>query len=167
MFRITECGAMADGQTVDTKTIQAAIIRDAIDETDPAIPGSFCTCIGDVSHAGPLARRLAGKGNPRVVRINNGRYLMGVLGLRWNIRPKPLLKKNSDTQQVCFHDGGRYRPLGPAGAFDSGSIYVMPGAICGDKPGTWWFYYLGLAIGHDGKQEYAGGYCRFLLRMAK
>ena len=53
----------------------AVIIRDAMDATDPAIPGSFCTCSGDVRHAGSLSRILAGTGNPRVVRINNARYL--------------------------------------------------------------------------------------------
>jgi len=53
----------------------AGIIRDAIDETDPTLPGSFCACYGDIRHAGPLSRRLAGRGNPRVVRINNARYL--------------------------------------------------------------------------------------------
>ncbi len=30
-------------------------------------------------------------------------------GLRWTILPEPLLKKNSDTQQVCFWDRDRYR----------------------------------------------------------
>jgi hypothetical protein len=39
----------------------------------------------------------------------------------------------------------------------------VPGAVPGDKPGTWWMYYIGLNIGHDGKQNRAGGYGRFLL----
>jgi hypothetical protein len=51
------------------------IMREAIDGTDPAIPGSFCACHFDIRHAGPISRGLAGKGNPRVVRINNARYL--------------------------------------------------------------------------------------------
>jgi len=53
----------------------AGVIRGAIDATDPSIPGSFCACSSDIRHAGLLARRLAGAGNPRVVRINNSRYL--------------------------------------------------------------------------------------------
>ena len=53
----------------------AGVIRDAIDETDPAIPGSFCACYGGIRHAGPLAQRLAGAGNSPLVRINNARYL--------------------------------------------------------------------------------------------
>jgi hypothetical protein len=53
----------------------ATVIREAIDETDPAIPGSFCACYGDIRHAGPLARRLSGAGHRPVIRINNARYL--------------------------------------------------------------------------------------------
>jgi hypothetical protein len=53
----------------------AGVIRDAIDETDAAMPVSFCACYGDIRHAGSLARRLAGKGRRRIIRINNGRYL--------------------------------------------------------------------------------------------
>ncbi|MGC9346721.1 MAG: hypothetical protein ACP5JG_01170 [Anaerolineae bacterium] len=64
-----------DALLLDSLMRLARVIRDAIDETDPSIPGSFCTCYGDVRHAGPLSRILAGTGNPRVVRINNARYL--------------------------------------------------------------------------------------------
>jgi hypothetical protein len=182
-------------------------------------------------------------------------------GLNWRILPEPLLKKNSDTQTVCFRDGDVYRlyvrmwsgnnftgkrmvgysesrtfgafpvpeaifapapqdpedlhfynsaatrlkddlyvifpsafftgdqtvrpylaasrdgrhferaankeflALGATDSFDGKSIYVVPGAIPGDKPGTWWMYYIGLNIGHDGKQERAGAYGRFLLEI--
>ena len=64
-----------DNLLLDSLMRVAGIIREAIDETDPAIPGSFCTCHFDIRHAGPISRGLAGKGNPRVVRINNARYL--------------------------------------------------------------------------------------------
>lgn len=64
-----------DAVLLDSLLVLAGIIRDAIDAVDPAIPGSFCLCQNDVAHAGPLSRRLAGRGHPRVVRINNGRYL--------------------------------------------------------------------------------------------
>ena len=64
-----------DSLLLDSLLRLAGVIRDAIDVVDPAIPGSFCTCLGDVRHAGPLSRVLAGKRNPRIVRINNARYL--------------------------------------------------------------------------------------------
>jgi hypothetical protein len=64
-----------DALLLDSLLQLAGVIRDAIDETDPAIPGSLCTCLGDNRHAEPIARRLAGKGQRPVVRINNGRYL--------------------------------------------------------------------------------------------
>lgn len=53
------------------------------------------------------------------------------------------------------------------GGFDSKSIYVGPGAVPGDRPDTWWIYYVGLAKGHDDKLEsqtqHLGGIGRFLL----
>lgn len=64
-----------DALLLDSLMQLAGVIRDAIDEVDPSIPGSFCACYGDIRHAGPLARRLAGAGNPPLVRINNARYL--------------------------------------------------------------------------------------------
>jgi hypothetical protein len=42
-------------------------------------------------------------------------------------------------------------------------IFVHPGAIPGDRPHTYWFYYGGYDIGHDGKAKYSGGYGRYLL----
>jgi len=69
------CARAYDDLLLDSLMRVAGIMRDAIDATDPAIPGSFCTCSGDVRHAGQLSRILAGTGNPRVVRINNARYL--------------------------------------------------------------------------------------------
>ena len=182
-------------------------------------------------------------------------------GLHWRILSEPLLKKNSDTQTVCFRDGDLYRlyvrmwsgshfsgkrmvgytesrtfgafpapepilapapqdpddlhfynsaatklrddlyvifssafftgdqtvrpylavsrdgrrfervgnreflALGATDSFDGKSIYVVPGAVPGDKPGTWWMYYIGLNIGHDGKPDRAGAYGRFLLEV--
>ena len=49
-------------------------MRDGIDSVDPSLPGSFC-CVGNnVECAVEIARIMAGKGNPAVVRINNGNY---------------------------------------------------------------------------------------------
>jgi hypothetical protein len=64
-----------DALLLDSLVRLAGVIRDAIDTVDPSIPGSFCTCYGDIRHAGPLARRLAGAEHPPIVRINNARYL--------------------------------------------------------------------------------------------
>lgn len=64
-----------DALLLDSLMRLAGVIRDAIDEADPSLPGSFCACDGDIRHAGPLARRLAGAGNLPIVRINNARYL--------------------------------------------------------------------------------------------
>lgn len=64
-----------DALLLDSLMRLAGMIRDAIDATDPSLPGSFCACYGDIRHAGPLARRLAGARNPPIVRINNARYL--------------------------------------------------------------------------------------------
>ncbi len=71
----TDAARAYDELLLDSLVRLAGMIREAIDETDPAIPGSFCTCYGDIRHAEPLARRLAGAGNPCVIRINNARYL--------------------------------------------------------------------------------------------
>ena len=52
----------------------ARVMRDAIDAIDPTIPGSYC-CVGnDVEGAHEIARIMAGKGHPIVIRINNGNY---------------------------------------------------------------------------------------------
>jgi hypothetical protein len=64
-----------DALLLDSLMQLAGVIRAAIDETDPALPGSFCTTYGDIRHASPLARRLAGAGQLPVIRINNARYL--------------------------------------------------------------------------------------------
>ncbi len=52
----------------------AKMMREGIDEVDDTIPGSFC-CVGNnVESATEIAHILAGRGNPTVVRINNGNY---------------------------------------------------------------------------------------------
>ncbi len=52
----------------------ARLMRDGIDSVDPSIPGAYC-CVGNnVECAAEIAEILAGKNNPRVVRINNGNY---------------------------------------------------------------------------------------------
>ena len=52
----------------------ARLMREGIDEVDPSLPGTFC-CVGNnVECAAEIADILAGEGNPRVVRLNNGHY---------------------------------------------------------------------------------------------
>ena len=62
-------------ETQRESLLQAAqAMRDGLDRVDPTIPGSFC-CVGMASeYADEIAKILAGKGNPVIVRINNGRY---------------------------------------------------------------------------------------------
>lgn len=58
----------------ESLTDTARIMRRAIDEIAPAIPGSYC-CVGNnAEFAAELAEIFAGAGNPRVVRVNNGNY---------------------------------------------------------------------------------------------
>ncbi len=59
----------------DSMLAAARVIRQAVDAVNPAIPISFCTCVGDVRHADAVAAALAAKGQGLIVRINNGRYL--------------------------------------------------------------------------------------------
>ena len=52
----------------------AEIMRQGIDSVNPKIPGSFCCCGNNAEFAEDIAKIMAGKGNPTVLRINNGRY---------------------------------------------------------------------------------------------
>lgn len=54
----------------------AKIMREGIDEVDPSLPGSFCACCTTESteFGEDIAAILAGKGNPVVIRVNNGNY---------------------------------------------------------------------------------------------
>ncbi len=74
----------------------ADVIRSAVDASDPGIPGSFCTCLGENRYAEPIARRLAGKGRRPVVRINNGRYLCA------EMRSFPVRMAHTATQTAFY-----------------------------------------------------------------
>ncbi len=54
----------------------AKIMREGIDAVDPTLPGIFCACCTTESteFAEEIAAILAGKGNPIVIRVNNGNY---------------------------------------------------------------------------------------------
>ncbi len=50
----------------------AHAMREGIDSVDPKIQGAFC--IVGIETCGDIAEILAGKGNPSILRLNNGRY---------------------------------------------------------------------------------------------
>lgn len=52
----------------------AKIMRAGVDSVDPTLPLSYCCCGNNAEFASEIAQILAGKGNPVVVRINNGNY---------------------------------------------------------------------------------------------
>ena len=52
----------------------ATVMRAGIDSVDPNMPASYCCCGNNAEFAYEIASVLAGKGNPVVVRINNGNY---------------------------------------------------------------------------------------------
>ena len=56
--------------------------------------------------------------------------------------------------------------LGEGEGFDSKAVYLATGATPGEEPGTYWFYYGGSALPHDGSNpSYDGGIGRVLLRV--
>ncbi len=59
---------------IDSLVETAKIMRAGIDSVNSKIPGSFCCCGNNAEGAPIIAEILAGKGNPTVVRINNGNY---------------------------------------------------------------------------------------------
>ena len=59
---------------VDSLIGCAKAMREGIDSVDPTIQGSFCNCGDTCEGAAEIANILAGKGNPVIVRVNNGNY---------------------------------------------------------------------------------------------
>ena len=53
----------------------ARAMREGIDSVDDTIPGNFCNCGSNPEASAEIAKILAGKGNPIVLRVNNGKYL--------------------------------------------------------------------------------------------
>ncbi len=69
---------------------------------------------------------------------------------------------------VHFTRYGREPVVDLGTAFGTMGIYVMPGAIPGELPNTWWFYYSATDIEHDADPvgvKAGGGIGRFLLVM--
>ena len=52
----------------------AKVMRAGIDSVNPSLPASYCCCGNNAEFADEIASVLSGKGNPIVVRINNGNY---------------------------------------------------------------------------------------------
>lgn len=59
---------------IDSLLGAARAMRDGIDSVDPTLQGTFCICGDTAEGASEIARILAGKGNPVIVRVNNGNY---------------------------------------------------------------------------------------------
>ena len=60
---------------IDSLIECAKEIRGGIDSVDPTIPGSFCLCGGKTAEgAYEIAKIMAGKGNPVILRLNNKNY---------------------------------------------------------------------------------------------
>lgn len=67
---------------------------------------------------------------------------------------------------VHFTRYGREPVIDLGKKFDKRGVYVGAGAVPGDAPNTWWFYYLGTNTEHDAPPELTGsqnGIGRFLL----
>jgi hypothetical protein len=106
---------------------------------------------------------------PGASKLGNGKYVMLIPGYR--------TKEDVVRVYLAFSRDGRSfervgrDPIVDLGkSFDSKGIYVAPGAIPGDEPGTHWVYYLGTRTPHeeyrtDNRIRYAGGIGRFLLHM--
>ena len=78
LHRCDETGDRANELFIETQREAmidcARLMREGIDSVDPTLPGTFC-CVGNnVECAAEIAEILAGEGNPRVVRLNNGHY---------------------------------------------------------------------------------------------
>lgn len=52
----------------------AKAFREGVDSVDKTMPVSFCACGSGAEFADEIAKILAGKGNPIIVRLNNGAY---------------------------------------------------------------------------------------------
>ena len=82
----------------------AKVMRAAIDSIDPTIPSSFCTVGNNVEFAPEIAEILAGEGNPKMVRIHNGRYCsVGTKGMSGDFfRARAQIEKLSDKVDVIL-----------------------------------------------------------------
>lgn len=106
--------------------------------------------------------------NPATTKLRDDLYLM---------LPSGFFTKTGKVM-VCaaFSRDGKHferldrKPLLELGkGFDKTGMYVGPGAIPGDKPGAFWFYYSGTAVPHDenlpNKVHFDGGIGRFLVEL--
>ena len=59
---------------IDSLLSSARAMREGIDSVDPTIQGSFCICGDTAEGAKDIAKILAGKDNPVIVRVHNGNY---------------------------------------------------------------------------------------------
>ena len=86
---------------IDSLLGAAKAMREGIDSVDPTLQASFCNCGDTCEGAGEIAKILAGKGNPVILRVNNGKYCTpGARGIADSIAraaiQKTILEKDVD-----------------------------------------------------------------------
>lgn len=108
--------------------------------------------------------------NSATAKLSDGLFLMFPSGLQPN--------GTLPVYTACSRDGKKFHRLAartpllkPGKGFDNKGIYVGRGAVPGEKPNTYWFYYLGTSVAHDDnlptKVHGVGGIGRFLLKIAE
>jgi hypothetical protein len=107
--------------------------------------------------------------NSAATKLASGLYLMLPSALRSDGTLPVYVAFSRDGTQ--FYRLGRVPLLEPGKGFDNKGIYVGPGTIPGDNPGTYWFYYLGVSTPHDNNVPQNvtrdGGIGRFLLNVVE
>ncbi len=107
-FSGTDEGKRVSDIFIDTQKeavlASAKVMRAAIDSVDPSIPGSFCTVGNNVEFAPEIAEILAGEGNPKMVRIHNGRYCsVGTKGMSGDFfRARAQIEKLKDKVDIIL-----------------------------------------------------------------
>ena len=86
---------------IDSLIGAAKAMRAGVDAVDPKLQMSFCNCGDTCEGAGEIAKILAGKGNPVILRVNNGNYCtLGARGISGAIAraaiQMTILKKDVD-----------------------------------------------------------------------
>ncbi len=85
----------------DALLFSARAMREGIDSVNPKIQGIYCCCGNDA--AGELAATLAGKGNPSIVRINNGCYTAAGARYLSDCFARAALQMNVDANKADFY----------------------------------------------------------------
>ena len=88
---------------IDSLIGAAREMRAGIDEVDPTMQGSFCVCGDTCEGAGEIAKILAGKGNPVILRVNNAKYCSpGARGITRSMARAAIQKAVLKNDVDCF-----------------------------------------------------------------